>query len=83
MATKMISLKLQDAFLKEIDDIADKNGYHDRTEFIRSALRDKVEEKKLKAAMMELSHLKGASKKRTSNKEIEKIRKRLFDSHLN
>ena len=43
---------------------AGQYGYHNRTEFIRNALREKVEETKLKEAMMEIAHLKGASKKK-------------------
>ena len=79
MATEMITLKLDDMFLKEIDSIVDKQRYHNRTEFIRNALREKVEETKLKAAMMQLAHLKGASKKRTSDADLERIREKVFN----
>jgi len=79
MATEMITLKLDDMFLKEIDSIVDKQRYHNRTEFIRNALREKVEETKLKAAMMQLAHLKGASKKRTSDADIERTREKVFN----
>lgn len=79
MTTEMITLKLDDTFLKEIDSIVDKRGYHNRTEFIRNALRDKVEETKLNEAMMQLAHLKGASKKRTSDADLERIRERIFN----
>lgn len=79
MTTEMITLKLDDTFLEEIDSIVDKRGYHNRTEFIRNALRDKVEETKLKDAMMQLAHLKGASKKRTSNADLERIREKVFN----
>jgi len=43
MVTEMITLKLEDKFLKEIDRIAKENHYHNRTEFIRNALRDQLE----------------------------------------
>jgi len=79
MATEMITLKLEDSFLDNIDTIVKKEGYQSRTEFIRNALREKVEASKLKEAMMELSKLKGASKKKTSDEELERIREKAFE----
>lgn len=79
MVTEMITLKLDDEFLKNIDEVVEKEGYQNRTEFIRNALREKLEETKLKEAMIELSHLKGASKKKTSNEEYERIRLKAFE----
>lgn len=79
MATEMITLKLEDSFLNNIDDIVKKEGYQSRTEFIRNALREKVESSKLKEAMIELSKLKGASKKKTSDEELERIREKAFE----
>jgi metal-responsive CopG/Arc/MetJ family transcriptional regulator len=79
MATEMITLKLEDGFLDNIDAIVKKEGYQSRTEFIRNALREKVEQSKLKEAMIELSILKGASNKKTSDKELEKLRELAFE----
>ena len=79
MATDMITLKLEDSFLREIDSIVEIKGYQNRTEFIRNALREKVEQAKLNEAMIQLAHLKGASKKKTSEAEYEAIRQKAFD----
>lgn len=79
MVTEMITVKLEDSFLDNIDNIVKKEGYQSRTEFIRNALREKVEDSKLKQAMLELSHLKGASKKKTSDEELERIREKAFE----
>lgn len=79
MVTEMITMKLDDKFLDEIDSVVQKEGYQNRTEFIRNALREKVEESRLRKAMIELAHLKGASKKKTSPTEFEDIRKKAFD----
>ena len=79
MTTEMITLKLDDMFLKEIDSIVEKQGYHNRTEFIRNALREKVEDTKMKDAMVQIAHLKGASKKKTSDADLEKIREKVFN----
>ncbi len=79
MVTEMITVKLDDKFLGDIDSVVKKEGYQHRTEFIRNALREKVEEAKLKEAMMNIAHLKGAAKKKTTDKEFEEIRKRAFE----
>ena len=41
---KIISLKLEDKLLEEIDDRLIKNRYSTRTEFIRDAIREKLAE---------------------------------------
>lgn len=79
MVTEMITVKLEDTFLEDIDSIVKKEGYQNRTEFIRAALRERIEKIKLKDAMMSLAHLRGAAKKKTSEKEYEDIRKRAFE----
>jgi len=79
MATEMITVKLDDGFLGDIDAVVKKEGYQNRTEFIRNALREKVAESRLKEAMMEIAHLKGASKNKTTDKEFEAIRKMAFE----
>ena len=79
MATEMITVKLESGFLNEIDDIVKTNNYQNRTEFIRNALREKVDEAKMKKAMMEIARLKGKSKKKTTDDELEKIRERVYD----
>ena len=79
MTTEMITVKLDDRFLEDIDSVVKKGGYQNRTEFIRNALREKVEEAKLKEAMMSIAHLKGASKKKTTEKEFEEIREKAFE----
>ncbi len=79
MGTEMITVKLDNVFLGDIDTIVKKEGYQNRTEFIRNALREKMEEIKLRKAMMSIAHLKGAAKKKTTDAEYEKIRIRAFE----
>jgi len=59
MATEMITLKLDDKFLDEIDSFVKKEGYKNRTEFIRMALRSKVDECKLREAMASIAQVRG------------------------
>jgi len=77
MATEMITVKLDGTFLKEIDSIVEVGGYQSRTEFIRNALREKVEQAKLKEAM--IAHLKGKSGKKTTDEQLERIRSKVFE----
>ena len=79
MTTEMITLKMDNVFLEDIDNTIKKEGYQNRTEFIRDALREKLEDIKLKKAMMEIAHLKGASKKKTTDEELERIREKAFE----
>lgn len=79
MATEMITVKMEDLFLGEIDTIVKNEGYQNRTEFIRNALREKVEVIKLRKAMMELAYLKGSAKKKTTEESYEKIRAKAFE----
>jgi len=78
MVTEMITMKMENNFLKEVDDIVKTQGFQNRTEFIRNALRDKIEEIKLKKAMMKLADFKGISKK-SNDEQYEKIRSEAFE----
>ncbi len=79
MVTEMITLKMDELFLGEVDSVVKNEGYQNRTEFIRNALREKIEAIKLKKAMMELAHLKGSAKKKTTEEDYEKIRAKAFE----
>ena len=79
MATEMITLKLETKFLKSIDGIVKREGYQSRTEFIRSALRQKIEEDKLRFVLMGMHKTKGSSKKKVSDEDYESVRDKAFD----
>ena len=83
MTTELVTFKMKHDFLDEVDKTAKSAGFQNRTEFIRNALREKVDEAKLKQVMMEIAHLKGASKKKTSDEEYEKIREMAFEEISN
>ncbi len=75
MATEMITLKLEDQFLRDIDRIVKEEGYKNRTEFLRRAIREKVEETRLKEAELQIYKLLGSSKKKITKAEYEHMRK--------
>ena len=81
MVTEMITVKLERQFLHQIDDIVKKAGYQNRTEFIRNALREKVDETKLKQTMINIDQFRGIFKKKKqttdSLKKLSHSRKKL------
>jgi Arc/MetJ-type ribon-helix-helix transcriptional regulator len=74
MATDLVTFKLDDKFLKEVDDVVERSSFSNRTDFIRAALRDKVDEVKFKEIYERLGKFKGISKKKTTDAEIHRIR---------
>ena len=81
MTTELVTFKMDSQLLSVVDKTVKDAGFHNRTEFIRNALREKVDEIRLKKAMSEIAHLKGASKKKTSEKEYEDIRKKEIEEY--
>lgn len=79
MATELVTFKMEHDFLEDVDQTAKSAGFQNRTEFIRNALREKVEEVKLKQAMIELSRLRGKAPRKTSDKERARIRDKVFE----
>ncbi|MBU2560728.1 MAG: ribbon-helix-helix protein, CopG family [Nanoarchaeota archaeon] len=81
MATDQILFKAERRFIAEIDKAVKEGNYHSRTEFIREALRKNLDDARLKKAMAEIAHLRGAAKKRsqTTDEELEKIREQAFE----
>ena len=79
MVTEMITLKLERGFLKDIDNTVKKKHYQSRTEFIRDAVREKLEKLDLQWRLEQLKKLIGSSKKRTTPEEYERMREKSFE----
>lgn len=80
MATEQVLFKADSKFLKEVDAAVRAGNYHSRTEFIRESLRKNLDEAKLKQAAAQIAHLRGASKKKTTEEEYEKAREATFEA---
>ena len=81
-----ISLRLETKFLKELEELIKKHNYMTKTEFIREAIRDKIIELEKQEALIKLKRLYGASKKKTTDEDLHKARKKAFeelDKNLN
>jgi len=79
MATELVTFKMDHEFLEDVDKTSKGAGFQNRTEFIRAALREKVEEVKLKKAMIELSKLRGKAPRKTTDAERTRIRELAFE----
>lgn len=77
MVTELVTFKMEHDFLKDVDKTAKSAGYQNRTEFIRTALREKVEEVRMKQAMLELGKFRGKAPKKTTDEERKKIREQV------
>ena len=78
MATELVTFKMEHDFLEDVDRTSKSAGFQNRTEFIRAALREKVEDVKLKKAMADLSNLRGKAPRKTSDEERKRIRELAF-----
>ena len=66
----MITLRLESAFLKKIDRFVDDKDVHSRTEFIRNAIREKIDDFETREALKEIALLRGSAKKKVSEEDL-------------
>ncbi len=75
-----ISLKLDKGILKDIDNSLAKFRFCTRTEFIRTAIRDKLSDLEKEEALKNLKKYFGASKTKITDKELHEARERAVKS---
>ena len=68
-----ITIKVDETMAKEIEK-AMKPLYSTKTEFIREAIRDKINKAEKDALIKQVMALKGSSKTKTSDAELRRIR---------
>ena len=73
-----VSLKLEDEFLKDIENIMKKHRYTTKTEFIREAIRDKIKDLEKEELLLRAKKLYGASKRKTTDEDIHKAGEKAF-----
>lgn len=77
-----ICVKLDKGIMKEINEIAKEFHYSTRTDFIREAIRSKIEELEKKRALKNLEKYFGASKTKTTDEELERIREEVGNEYM-
>jgi len=76
---EVISLKLENELLNEIDHKLVKYRYGTRTEFIRDAIREKLSDLEKERLLKELTKIKGSSKHKTTDEQLHKIGDKAFE----
>ena len=79
MVTELVTFKMESKFLKDVDETVKNTGFQNRTEFIRTALREKVDDVKLKEAMKILSKMRGKAPRIISDEERARVREEVFE----
>lgn len=82
MTNTLISLRVSETLINDTDEIIKQEGYNSLQEFIRDSWRQKVEDYKLRKAMLELQKLYGSSKEKAkiaTKKELEKHIRKVFE----
>jgi len=74
-----ISLRLEDGFSKDLEKFIKKYRYSTKTEFIREAIRDKINEIEKKELLERVEKLFKSSKKRTSKEALKMAGEKAFD----
>lgn len=80
MTTELITFKLDSKFLKEVDKFVQEHGFHSRTEFLRDALRTRMQDIKFKQQLEQISKLKGIYKNhKITEEDYERAREAAFE----
>jgi len=74
-----ISIRFENEFLHDIKKVMKTHRYVTKAEFIREAIRDKIKDLEKEKALMRLEKAYGASKRRTTQTELEKAKKKAFE----
>ncbi len=71
---EVVSVKFQENVLKKIDSSMSRHNFNSRTEFIREAVRDKLEELNREELIQEFMKFRGKSKVKTTYEQNRKTR---------
>ena len=82
MANKLISLRIPEILLKNIEDTSNNEGFSNIQEFIKHCIREKLRKNKMEQSINELNKLYGSSNKLSSKskKEIEDHIKKIYST---
>ena len=71
---EIVTIKIDENLLNEIDTKLSKHNYSTRTEFIREAIRDKLKAIKNEDLILKMY---GASKRKTTDEQLHKVREKI------
>lgn len=77
---RLVNINLQEDVIKQIDSVVSAFGFANRSEFIRNAIQERLQEYRVKQALLALSRNKGIMKGRgVTDEEYELARERAFE----
>ncbi|MAF34684.1 hypothetical protein CMO91_02460 [Candidatus Woesearchaeota archaeon] len=74
-----VSIKLEKSFLKDLVRSMKAHRYATKTEFIREAVRDKMQDLEKKEAIKRLDKWYGSSKRKTTDKQLHEAGERAVE----
>lgn len=81
MVNKLVNLRLNDKLLKAVDGIVKETTFSSRSEFIKEAIRDRIDEYRQRELLRKLRKQYGEGKrlgiKEPSDEDLKKARERL------
>ena len=72
-----ISIRLDEGMANELEKIMKRHHFATLTEFVRDAIRNRMKELELEELQKQIARLAGSSKRKTSDKELHRVRERL------
>lgn len=78
-----VSVKFQENVVKKIDEAILRKNFNSRTEFIREAVRDKLEEMNKDELISRFLQLKGKAKTKVSDEQLKKNREKVSEELVN
>ena len=76
-----VSIKLDGEFLKNIELFMRKHNYMTKAEFIRQAIRDKIEQLEKEEMLRAVDRLAGSVKKKHTDEELHTVREKLIKKY--
>lgn len=76
-----VTFKLQENILKRIDEMLESLNFNNRTEFIREAVREKLNKIENEKFMTKLAQFKGAAKVQVSDERLHEIREEVASEY--
>ena len=76
---EIVSLKMENELVQEIDENLAKHRYATRTEFIRDAVREKLSDLEKEDILKEFVLLRGSSKRKTTDAQLHGAREKAFE----
>ena len=75
----LVTFKLDENFLKEVDSVSQKAGFSNRTDFIRNTLREKIDNIRYREAYIRLSKLRKPTGRKITDEDLHKTRIKAFN----